>query len=75
MPCSLSCTLGGRSNVRHMRELTILAIHPLATFAKLLRPRGRCITRLTVPLPPNVPEFQRLLLGLVATPGGSIAAA
>ena len=39
MRCSLACA-GGDGTVHFMRELLILAIHLLVTFAKLLRPDG-----------------------------------
>ena len=39
MPGSLAPD-GNRGTVRPMRELLVLAIHLLATFAKLLRPGG-----------------------------------
>ena len=39
MRCSLA-RLGHHGSVRLMRELLILAIHLLVTFAKLLRPGG-----------------------------------
>ena len=38
-PCSLACK-ADRGSLRSMRELLILAIHLVATFAKLLRPGG-----------------------------------
>ena len=32
--------IGGRDNLRPMRDLLLLAIHLVVTIAKLLRPRG-----------------------------------
>ena len=77
MPCSLART-GGDATVRSMRELLILAIHLLVTFAKLLRPGGvRAVAAESLLLKhqliisnrsrhraPNLTTLDRVVLGL-----------
>ncbi len=71
--------IGGRDNVRLVRDLLLLAIHLLATVAKLLRPGGiRALAAESLLLKhqlvisnrsrqrtPNLTTLDRLVLGLI----------
>ena len=77
MPCTLACA-AGHGTVRRMRDLLILAIHLLVTFAKLLRPGGvRAVAAESLVLrhqllisnrsrqrAPNLTSIDRFVLGL-----------
>lgn len=77
MRCSLE-RIGGDGSVRSMRELVILVIHLLVTFAKLLRPGGiRAVAAESLLLKhqllisnrsqrraPNLTSIDRFVLGL-----------